>query len=333
MQNQTKTKELVITKTSGNNFIHPRTFLSKYGIYFAFLLLTAILAIISPPFLTPSNIINILRQISVNGTIAVGMTLVIITTGIDLSVGSVVALSAVIATSYAHPGEYPLIVPLALGLLAGLACGAINGVLIAKKKLAPFIVTLGMMTAARGIGLVYTNGQPVNNLSNSYNQIGGGYFLEIPLPVLIFLGVSLCGAFILRYTRFGRYVYAVGGNELAAKVSGVNTDRIIITVYAITGALAGLAGIVLSSRIMSASPSMGQGYELDAIAAVVIGGTSLSGGVGTIAGTVVGALIIGVMNNGLDMLNVSSYWQLIVKGLIIVLAVLLDKKSTKAQYV
>ena len=317
-----------MTETSENNFKKPGAFLSKYGIYFAFLLLTGILAIVSPPFLTPSNIINILRQISVNGIIAVGMTLVIITAGIDLSVGSVVALSAVIATSYAHPGEYPLIVPLMLGLLAGLACGTVNGLLIAKKKLAPFIVTLGMMTAARGIGLVYTSGQPVSNLSDSYDQIGGGYFIGIPLPVIIFLAVALCGAFLLRYTRFGRYVYAVGGNELAAKVSGINTDRIIITVYALTGALSGLAGIVLSSRIMSASPSLGQGYELDAIAAVVIGGTSLSGGVGTIAGTVVGALIIGVMNNGLDMLNVSSYWQLIVKGLIIVLAVFLDKKST-----
>lgn len=329
MQSHTKIQGLVSTQTSGNNFMHSITFLSKYGIYFAFLLLTGILAIISPPFLTPSNVINILRQISVNGIIAVGMTMVIITAGIDLSIGSVVALSAVIATTYAHPGEYPLIVPLTLGLLAGLACGTINGILIAKKKLAPFIVTLGMMTAARGIGLVYTNGQPVNNLSSSYNQIGGGYILGIPFPVVIFLGVALCGAFILHYTRFGRYVYAVGGNELAAKVSGINTDRVIIMVYAITGALAGLAGIALSSRIMSASPSMGQGYELDAIAAVVIGGTSLSGGVGTIAGTVVGTLIIGVMNNGLDMLNVSSYWQSIVKGLIIVLAVLLDKKSTR----
>ncbi len=305
-------------------------FLSKYGIYFAFLLLTCILAIISPPFLTTSNIINILRQISVNGIIAVGMTLVIITAGIDLSAGSIVALSAVIAASYAHSGTYPLIVPLALGVISGLACGLINGVLIAKKRLAPFIVTLGMMTAARGMGLVYTSGRPVINLSDSYDKIGGGYFWGIPIPVIIFLAVVLCGIFILHYTRFGRYIFAVGGNKFAAKVSGINTDRIIISVYAITGALSGLAGIVLSSRVMSASPATGQGYELDAIAAVVIGGTSLSGGVGTIAGTVAGALIIGVMNNGLDMLNVSSYWQLVVKGLIIVLAVLLDKKSKNA---
>ena len=327
MQSQTEANQILITGPKVNNFKKVVSFLTKYGIYFAFLLLTGILSIISPPFLTPSNIINILRQISVNGIIAVGMTFIIITAGIDLSVGSIVALTAVIATSFAHPGEYPLIVPIALGILAGLVCGAINGVLIAKKKLAPFIVTLGMMTAARGAALVYTNGRPVISLSDSYNQIGGGYFLGIPLPVIIFLIVILSGVFILHYTRFGRYVYAVGGNELAAKVSGINPDRILIAVYAITGALAGLAGIVLSSRVMSASPAIGQGYELDAIAAVVIGGTSLSGGVGTIAGTIAGALIIGVMNNGLDMLNVSSYWQAIIKGLIIVLAVLLDKKS------
>ena len=324
-----ETGELSMSAPGENNLKKARAFLSKYGIYFAFLLLTAILSVISPPFLTPSNIINILRQISVNGIIAVGMTLVIITAGIDLSVGSLVALSAVVATSFAHPGTYPLIVPVAFGLLAGLVCGVINGVLVAKNRLAPFIVTLGMMTAARGAALVYTNGRPVINLSDSYDQIGGGYFLGIPLPVIIFLVVVLFGVFILHYTRFGRYVYAVGGNELAAKVSGINTDRVLIAVYAITGALAGLAGIDLSSRVMSASPAIGEGYELDAIAAVVIGGTSLMGGVGTIAGTVVGALIIGVMNNGLDMLNVSSYWQAIVKGLIIVLAVLLDRKSKK----
>ena len=301
--------------------------INKYGIYLAFIFLVMILTIISPPFLKPSNIINILRQISITGIIAVGMTFVIITGGIDLSVGSVLALSAVVAASFAHPDEYPLLVPLLLGLLVGLSLGTLNGILIAKKRLAPFIVTLGMMTAARGLSLVYTNGRPVINLSDNYNQIGGGYLAGIPLPVIAFLLILLIGVFILHFTRFGRYVYAIGGNELAAKVSGINTNRILIGVYALTGMLAGLAGIVLSSRVMSGSPSTGQGYELDAIAAVVIGGTSLSGGIGSIAGTIVGALIIGVMNNGLDLLNVSSYWQQIVKGFIIVLAVLLDKKT------
>ena len=186
-----------------------------------------------------------------------------------------------------------------------------------------------MMTVARGLALVYTNGRPVIDLSDAYDVIGGGYLARLPVPTLIFFVVIIAGAFILHFTRFGRYVYAVGGNELAAKVSGINTDRILIGVYALTGALAGLAGIVLSSRVMSASPATGAGYELDAIAAVVIGGTSLSGGRGSISGTIIGALIIGVMNNGLDLLNVSSYWQQIVKGVIIVLAVLLDKTAKR----
>ncbi len=302
-------------------------FFSKYGIYFALVLLVAVLAVISPPFFTAANLIDILRQISVIGILAVGQTVVIITAGIDLSVGSILALSAVMAASFAHPGQYPLIVPLMVGLGAGLVCGALNGFLIAKSKLAPFIVTLGMMTAARGMALVYTSGRPVFNLSNAYDTIGTGYFAGIPLPVVIFVMVILGGIFLLHYTRFGRYVYAVGGNELAAKVSGISTEKILIYVYILQGVLAGVAGVVLSSRVMSASPALGEGYELDAIAAAVIGGTSLMGGVGTITGTVVGALIIGVMNNGLDMLNVSSYWQQIVKGAIIVLAVLLDKKS------
>ncbi|HEY2083372.1 MAG TPA: ABC transporter permease [Verrucomicrobiae bacterium] len=302
-------------------------FLSKYGIYFAFVLLAGTLAITSPPFRTLSNARNILQQISINGIVAIGMTLVIITAGIDLSVGSVLAFSAVVATSFAHPGAHALIVPVAMGVLAGLGCGAINGILIARKRLAPFIVTLGMMTVARGAALVYTSGRPVINLSDRYNEIGGGSIAGVPFAAIIFFVVVLLGVFILHFTRFGRYVYAVGGNELAAKVSGVNTERVLIGVYALAGALAGVAGIVLSSRINSGPPATGAGYELDAIAAVVIGGTSLSGGIGSITGTIVGVLIIGVMNNGLDLLNVSSYWQQIFKGLIIVLAVLLDKKS------
>ena len=303
-------------------------FLSKYGIYFAFVLLSGTLAVWKPPFRTLGNIENILQQISVNGILAIGMTLVIITAGIDLSVGSVLALSAVVATSFARANDqgqacHPLIIPLALGVLAGLVCGAVNGVLIAKRRLAPFIVTLGMMTVARGLALVYTQGRPEINLSAAYDAIGDG----LAGPAGIVLAAVLAGIFILHFTRFGRYVYAVGGNELAAKVSGVNTDRVLIGVYAIAGALAGVAGIVESSRVMSGAPSAGEGYELNAIAAVVIGGTSLSGGIGSMAGTVVGVLIIGVMNNGLDLLGVSSYWQQVVKGAIIVCAVLLDRKS------
>jgi ribose/xylose/arabinose/galactoside ABC-type transport system permease subunit len=316
-------------ETATSNWSRAGAFFSRYGIYFAFVLLAGILCITSPPFRTLSNVENILQQIPVNGILAIGMTLVIITAGIDLSVGSVLALSAVVATSFAHTDTHLLIVPIMLGVLTGLVCGIVNGVLIAKNRLAPFIVTLGMMTVARGLALVYTSGRPIINLSDTYDEIGDGSLGAIPIPAIIFFVVVLLGVFVLHYTRFGRYVYAVGGNELAAKVSGVNTDRVLIGVYALAGALAGLAGIVSSARVMSGSPTVGTGYELDAIAAVVIGGTSLSGGIGSIAGTIVGVLIIGVMNNGLDLLNVSPYWQEIVKGVIIVLAVLLDKKSKR----
>jgi ribose/xylose/arabinose/galactoside ABC-type transport system permease subunit len=310
-----------------NNTHTFKKYLSLYGIYMAFALLIIVLSILSPVFLKPTNLLNILRQTSINGIIAIGMTLVILTGGIDLSVGSILALSAVIATSFAHPGEHNLIMPLAAGMLIGLLCGFINGFIIAWNKIAPFIVTLAMMPIARGLALVYTDGRPVIDLSDNYNKIGSSYVLGIPLPVIIFILIVLAGLFLLKYTKFGRYIYATGGNEMAAEISGVNTKRVIIWVYSITGLLSGLAGIVLSARVMSASPATGQGYELDAIAAVVIGGTKLTGGVGSIAGTIIGALIIGVMNNGLDMLNISSYWQLFVKGLIILLAVILDKKK------
>ena len=301
----------------------------RYGIYGVLVLLVIVLAIVSPVFLTGANIINILRQVAVNGIIAVGMTLVIITGGIDLSSGSVLALSAVVATSLAHPGGHGAGLAVAAGIGVGLVMGMVNGVLIARQRLPPFIVTLGMMTAARGLALVYTSGRPVIDLSDGYNRIGGGYLFGIPVPVLVFTGVAVLGGALLHGTRFGRYVYAIGGNELAARVSGVSTRSILIRVYALSGALAGLAGIVLSSRVMSGSPSTGVGYELDAIAAVVIGGTALSGGTGRIAGTIAGALIIGVMNNGLDLLNVSSYWQQVAKGVIIILALLLDKTASR----
>jgi ribose/xylose/arabinose/galactoside ABC-type transport system permease subunit len=291
------------------------------------MMLIIVMSVLSPAFLKFTNVMNILRQTSINGIVAVGMTFVIILSGIDLSVGSVLALAAVVAASFAHPGEYPIFVPILAGLFTGSLCGFINGLIIAKRRIAPFIVTLGMMTIARGAALVYTNGRPVIELSDSYNKIGGKYVLAIPIPVIIFIIVVFIGSFLLSKTVFGRHVYATGGNKTAAELSGIITSRVIILGYSIAGFLAGLAGIVLSSRVMSGSPSTGQGYELDAIAAVVIGGTRLTGGVGTIFGTIIGALIIGVMNNGLDLLNVSSYWQQIVKGLIILLAVMIDRKK------
>ena len=302
-------------------------FLSRYGILIAFMMLIIVMSVLSPAFLKFTNVMNILRQTSINGIVAVGMTFVIILSGIDLSVGSVLALAAVVAASFAHPGEYPIFVPILAGLFTGSLCGFINGLIIAKRRIAPFIVTLGMMTIARGAALVYTNGRPVIELSDSYNKIGGKYVLAIPIPVIIFIIVVFIGSFLLSKTVFGRHVYATGGNKTAAELSGIITSRVLILGYSIAGFLAGLAGIVLSSRVMSGSPSTGQGYELDAIAAVVIGGTRLTGGVGTIFGTIIGALIIGVMNNGLDLLNVSSYLQQIVKGLIILLAVMIDRKK------
>ncbi|MHB1453444.1 MAG: ABC transporter permease [Saccharofermentanales bacterium] len=301
----------------------------KYGIYIIFVLLFTVMSIVSKSFLSTANILNVLRQISINGVIAVGMTFVIITGGIDLSVGSIVGLSAVVACSFAHPDTYPLIVPILIGILVGTLCGAFNGLIISFGKVAPFIVTLGMLTIARGMTLVYTGGRPVINLSEAYNKIGGGYVAGLPIPIYILVFAAAVGFFILYATKFGRHVYAIGGNEHASKVSGLNTKLIKVGVYSLAGAAAGLAGVILSSRVMAGSPAAGQGYELDAIAAVVIGGASLTGGIGTIAGTIVGALIIGVMNNGLDLMNVSSYYQQIVKGVIIIAAVLLDKKNAK----
>lgn len=301
---------------------------AKYGIYIAFAILFIILSITSESFLTSTNIINILRQVSIIGIVAIGMSFVIITGGIDLSVGSIMALSAVVAASFAKAdSSYSIFIPIIIGITVGLASGLINGVLVARWKVAPFIATLGMMTAARGLAMVYTDGRPVIGLSSSYNNIGSGYILGFPIPVVAFLVIVLVGIFILNFTVFGRHVFATGGNEQSAKLSGIHTSSVKIGVYAISGLLAGVGGMVLSSRIMSGSPVLGQGYELDAIAAVVIGGTSLFGGVGSLLGTLIGVLIIGVMNNGLDLLNVSSYYQQILKGAIIVIAVLLDKKN------
>lgn len=313
--------------TSNPKTLSVNRIMARYGIYIAFACLFAILSFISPSFLSVENVLNILRQTSLNGIIAVGMTFVIITGGIDLSVGAIVALAAVSATSFAHPDSYPIIVPVVVGLGFGVLAGFINGIVIAKGSIAPFIVTLGMMTIVRGAALVFSGGRPIINLTDEYNWIGGGYFLGIPVPVYLFLFVVLMGHFLLAYTKFGRHVYAIGGNEQAARVSGINVQKIKIAVYSLAGLFASFAGVVLSSRVMTGSPVAGLSYELDAIAAVVIGGTSLSGGIGSIPGTIIGALIIGIMSNGLDLLNVSSYYQQIIKGVIIIVAVLLDQKN------
>jgi ribose/xylose/arabinose/galactoside ABC-type transport system permease subunit len=301
----------------------------ELGIVAAFFLILVVLVILSPnSFARPTNLINILKQASINGILATGMMFVIISGGIDLSVGSTVALAGVIAATYAHPGEYPLVVPIALSMLVGLAAGIANGLIVAFGNIPPFIVTLGSMTIIRGLALIASNGQPVFNVTKSFENIAGGFVLQyIPHLVIFFLSVTAISAFVLTRTVFGRRVYAVGGNEATAKVSGINVNMIKIGVYSISGFLAGLSGLLLASRIVSGNPTAGQSYELDAIAAAVIGGVSMSGGAGKWYGTVIGALIIAVIGNGLDILNVSSHFQLIIKGTIIIVAVLLDVKG------
>ena len=322
-------------------------FVRKYAIVLIFIAMFVVMTFLTDAFLQPRNLVNVIRQISVVGLIAIGVTMVIITTGIDLSSGSVLALAAVFAASLAqqpdwHDAKYPglvvpVIVPIVVALAVGVLCGAINGALIARFKIPPFIATLGMMTVARGFALIYSN-RPVSGLTDTYNFIGQGEILKvipvqpplgIPVPVIILAVVAIGAHILLNHTRFGRHVYAIGGNEQAALISGLNVGRIKIGVYTIAGLLSGLAGLVLSSRIGSGQAGLAVGYELDAIASAVIGGTSLSGGIGKIWGTIIGALIIGVLNNGLDLLNVSAYWQTIVKGSIIVIAVIIDERKNR----
>ncbi|HOW67375.1 MAG TPA: ABC transporter permease [Candidatus Paceibacterota bacterium] len=301
--------------------------LSRYGLPLALVLICGVLAWVSPHFLTWQNAIIILRQISINGLLAVGVTLVLLTGGVDLSLGSLVALCGVAAASFAHPGEYPVPVPVLVGICVGLGCGILNGCVVTVGRVAPFIATLGMMTAARGLALIASGGRPVSNLSDSFLWIARAELLGVPIPALLLSVVSVLTWVFLVRTRWGRHLYAVGGNEKAAHASGIAVTRIKILAYALCGALAGLAGVVLASRATVGQPNAGVAYELDAIAAVVIGGTSLSGGVGGIGGTLLGALLMGIINNGLDLMNVNAYYQQVVKGFIIVGAVWLDRRQ------
>ncbi|WP_230130117.1 ABC transporter permease [Bacillus sp. CECT 9360] len=303
-------------------------FMSKFGILFILLAMIIVMSFMSDTFLRTQNILNIVRQISFIGIVAMGVTIVIITTGIDLSSGSVIALTSVMVASFAHPGD-SLIGALALGAGIGIACGAINGIITAKGKIPAFIATLGMMTAARGLALLYSDGRPIPDLSESFMFLGKGVVAGIPVPIIIFILIGIISHILLSKTKFGKYTYAIGGNEHAAKIAGINVDRYLILIYMYAGLLSAIAGMMLTARISVGQPSMGVSFELDAIAAAVIGGTSLTGGVGTIPGTIIGALIIGVLNNSLDLLGVSSYWQQILKGAIIVTAVLIDSRKNK----
>lgn len=314
-----------------------RQFIRTYaiiGILFLFVIVMTILT--HGLFIQPENLINVVRQISAIGIIAIGMTFVIITLGIDLSVGSILALAAVVASSLAqvpddgmkYPGlDLPIIIAVLAGLAVGAGMGFANGFLISKFKIAPFIATLGMMSVARGLALIYSDGRPISNLEKPYDWIGQGSIIGIPTPIVIFALVAIIAQMVLNYTRFGRYVYAIGGNEQAARVSGIRIPRMTIVIYTISGLLAGLSGVILSARIGSGNPQLGTGIELDAITAAVIGGTSFKGGIGTIWGTIIGAMIIGIINNGLNLLNVSPFMQLVVKGLIIILAIIIDERK------
>ncbi|WP_217519434.1 ribose ABC transporter permease [Vibrio metschnikovii] len=296
----------------------------------ALLFLVVVVSFLNSNFFTVDNILNILRQTSVNAIIAVGMTLVILTAGIDLSVGSVLALCGAFAASLIAL-EVPVMVAVPTALLAGAALGGISGIIIAKGKVQAFIATLVTMTLLRGVTMVYTDGRPIStgftDTADAFAWFGTGYALGIPVPVWMMVVVFAAAWYLLNHTRFGRYIYAMGGNESAARLSGINVDRVKIGVYAICGLLSALAGIIVTSRLSSAQPTAGMGYELDAIAAVVLGGTSLMGGKGRIMGTLIGALIIGFLNNALNLLDVTSYYQMIAKAAVILLAVLVDNKN------
>lgn len=303
------------------------TLVQRLGSVIGLLLLFIALSILSPRFLSADNLLTVLRQVSVNALIAFGMTFVILAGGIDLSVGAILALTGAVTAGLLSAG-YGMVVSAGAGLLLGLALGMVNGALVSWGKVAPFIATLGTMTLLRGVTLAYTQGSPIGVSDPNFALLGNGYIAHlIPLPVIWMLVVFALCAFLLRGTVFGRHVVAIGGNEEASRLSGVRLSPMKLAIYGLSGLLSAFAGIVLTSRLYSAQATAGQGYELDAIAAVVLGGTSLAGGRGWLFGTLIGALLIGFLNNGLNLLGVSSFYQQIVKGIVILIAVLLDRRQ------
>lgn len=311
---------------------------AKFQSLLALALLLVAMSLVSDNFLTVANGMNVLRQISINLCLSIGMTMIILSGGIDLSVGSVLALCGAIAAGLLKNGivlsrwgvvlQFTVFGAIFAGIAVGLAAGWINGFVVTRLRVPPFVATLGMLSVARGLTQLWTGNFPITNLGNEFGSMGTGYWLGVPMPVWISATLVLIFAFVTRRTRFGRYLYAVGGNERAAMLSGLAVDRIKRRVYMLGGALAGVGGLLLAARLDAADPKVGIGYELDSIAAVVIGGTSLSGGRGSIWGTVLGCLIIGVLNNGLVLLGVSPDWQLVVKGIVIVVTVAVDRASS-----
>jgi len=326
------------TGASEKQSIDVKHILQKYGIVFVLILMIIGLSIAEPAFLSQSNIFNVLTQSSIFGIMALGLTFVIISKGIDLSVGSVLAFAGVVAASlgqaatatgkyFPQLGEMPVIVPILAALAIGALCGGVSGFLIAKTRIPAFIATLGMMTVARGLALIYTSGKPVSTLIPSLTLLGGKVFNVIPIPVIIYFIMIVISSVLLNKTRFGKNIYAIGGNITAAEVSGVNVSKNLIGIYAYSGLLAGLAAVVFAGRVGSVHPGAATGYELTAIAATTIGGTSHSGGIGTIWGAFVGAMVLAVMRNGLTLLGVDAYWQQVTEGVIIVVAVIIDMRK------
>lgn len=313
--------------------------LAKLQPLIALFILCLIIGFLSDKFFTVSNFWNVLRQISVNICISVGMTLVVLMAGIDLSVGSVLALCGAVTAGLFKMGiELPaqnlyigftLLGASLAGILTGALLGFFNGFVITRFKVPSFVATLAMLTVARGLTMLWTKGFPISGLGERFAYLGTGWFVGVPVPVWISAAVVAVAVFVSDKTKLGRYIYAIGGNENASLLSGININKVKITVYTIAGILAAVGGLMVTSRLDSAQPNAGTGYELDSIAAVVIGGTSLSGGKGSIWGTVLGAIIIGVLNNGLVLLNVSPFWQQVVKGFVILLAVIIDKANSK----
>jgi inositol transport system permease protein len=301
-----------------------REILATYGILVILFVLCIGISFMNNAFYSVGNIINVFRQVSVNGVIACGMTMVIISSGIDLSAGSILALCGVVTASFAGEEGSSVLKAILAGVFVGALCGLVNGSFIAFTKIPPFIATLGMQQAARGISLLYSNGRPIANLSSNFRSFGTGSFGVIPYPVIVCVCVVLVTFFVLKKTKFGRHVYAIGGNEQAAQVCGIQVAKVKLVLYCYIGILVGLAAAIITARVNAGTPSAGVNYEFDAITAVVIGGASLNGGIGTMHGTVIGVFLIGVLNNGLSLMQISPYWQQIIKGALIVSAVLLD---------
>lgn len=298
----------------------------RASVSIGFVVLFLVFSILTSTFYQPSNLVDIMLQSSINAIVAVGMTLVIMTKGIDLSVGSIAGASSMVAASLLSTNVFLAVLA---SLIVGLVCGGLNGILIARLKLPDFIVTLGTLSVYRGAALIYTNGQPIYGLPKEFRSVFAGRLLEIPTPVLLALVIAVAAFLLVRFTALGEQIIAVGGNEEAARLSGVNVERVKLTVYTISGVLSSVAGLVLIARIGAAEPIGGNGYELQAIGSAVIGGASLFGGVGNPIGSLIGALTLGGLQNGLTLMNVPSFWQYVASGVVVILAVFADQATRR----